>query len=99
MCITYVVIGDTVVNNSITVRLSPNDIKMIDRKIVEGYFTSRSDIIRYSIRRTIQDLESREQRLEELARLVQDKNISIKDIKKALKTAHKNTYRDMYGQD
>ena len=86
-------------NDSITVRLSPNDIKMIDRKIFEGYFTSRSDIIRYSIRRTIQDLESREQRLDELANLAQDKKISIKDIKKALKTAHRDTYRDMYGQD
>jgi Arc/MetJ-type ribon-helix-helix transcriptional regulator len=72
---------------------------MIDRKIVEGYFTSRSDIIRYSIRRMIQDLEAKEHKLDEIASLTQDKKISIKSIKKALKTAHQETYRDMYGQD
>ena len=86
-------------NNSITVRLSPNDIKMIDKKIVEGFFTCRSDVIRYSIRRTIQDLESKEHNLGDLVSLAQDKKISIKDIQKALKTTHKETYRDMYGQD
>lgn len=72
---------------------------MIDRKIIEGFFTNRSDVIRYSIRRTIQDLESKEHKLDELASRARDKNISIKDIQKALKTAHKETYRDMYGQD
>ncbi len=86
-------------NNSITVRLSPNDIKMIDRKIVEGFFTNRSDVIRYSIRRTIQDLEAKEHNLDELASLTQDRGISIRDIQKALRNAHRDTYSDMYGQD
>jgi Arc/MetJ-type ribon-helix-helix transcriptional regulator len=72
---------------------------MIDRKIVEGYFTSRSDIIRYSIRRTIEDIDKKDHKLDELANLAQDKKISIKDVKNALETAHKDTYRDMYGQD
>ena len=86
-------------NNSITVRLSPNDIKMIDKKIIEGFFTNRSDVIRYSIRRTIQNLDLKENNLDILASIAQDKQISIKDIQKALKTAHLETYRDMYGED
>ena len=86
-------------NSSVTVRLSPRDIAMIDKKIHEGYFTSRSDVIRYSIRYLINDLESKERRLEVFREKAAKENISMKDIVEAVRKARKEVYLEVYGDD
>ena len=86
-------------NSSVTVRLSPRDIAIIDKKIHEGYFTSRSDVIRYSIRYLINDLESKERRLEVFREKAAKENISMKDIVEAVRKARKEVYLEVYGDD
>ena len=85
-------------NNSITVRLSPHDIGLIDKKIKEGYFTSRSDVIRYSIRHLLHELESREHNLDILADIAGSKDITMEDIRKAIRKERKETYEDVYSE-
>ncbi|MCK5772597.1 MAG: ribbon-helix-helix protein, CopG family [Thermoplasmata archaeon] len=43
-------------NVSITIRLSPKDIALIDNRVKKGYFTNRSDAIRNSIRTHLRKL-------------------------------------------
>jgi Arc/MetJ-type ribon-helix-helix transcriptional regulator len=86
-------------NASITVRLAPHDIKIIDKKIDEGIFTSRSDVIRYSIRHTLSEIDSNERNLEILAEIAKERKITKKDVRKALKKAHIDVYQDVYGDD
>ena len=86
-------------NGSITVRLSHQDIKMIDKKIIEGYFTSRSDVIRHSIRRTLNELDAKKRNLEIIADIAESKNITMNKVRKSLKSIHRETYRDVYGDD
>ena len=72
---------------------------MIDKKIHEGYFTSRSDVIRYSIRYLINDLESKERRLEIFRERAAKENISMKEIIEAVRKARKEVYLEVYGDD
>jgi len=85
-------------NASITVRLSSHDIGLIDKKIMEGYFTSRSDVIRYSIRYMLHELEPRERKLDILADIAGSKDITMDDIRKAIRKERRETYEDVYGK-
>ena len=98
-CNSYVIISDTMSNASITVRLAPHDIKIIDKKIDEGMFTSRSDVIRYSIRHTLSEIDSNERNLDILAEIAKERKITKKDVRKALKKAHIEVYQEVYGDD
>ena len=98
-CNSCVIISDTMSNASITVRLAPHDIKIIDKKIEEGIFTSRSDVIRYSIRHTLSEIDSNERNLDILAELAKERKITKKDVRKALKKAHIEVYQEVYGDD
>lgn len=84
-------------NSSVTVRLSPRDVEMMDKKIIEGYFTSRSDIIRYSIRHLMDELDEKERRLDLLARIADEKDITMEDVREAVREARKEVYREVYG--
>ena len=86
-------------NASITVRLAPHDIKIMDKKIEEGIFTSRSDVIRYSIRHTLSEIDSKEKNLEILAEIAKERKITKEDVRKAIKKAHTKVYREVYGDD
>lgn len=94
---TIVIIGVTLQNSSVTVRLSPRDVEMMDKKIIEGYFTSRSDIIRYSIRHLMDELDEKERRLDLLARIADEKDITMEDVREAVREARKEVYREVYG--
>ena len=94
---TIVIIGITMQNSSVTVRLSPRDVEMMDKKIIEGYFTSRSDIIRYSIRHLMDELDEKERRLDLLARIADEKDITMEDVREAVREARKEVYREVYG--
>lgn len=86
-------------NKSITLRLSPYDLSLIDKKIMEGYFTSRSDAIRHSIRYLLHQFESKENNINILGDIAKDNNLKMTDIRKALKKVHKDSYREVYGND
>ena len=94
---TIVIIGVTLQNSSVTVRLSPRDVEMMDKKIIEGYFTSRSDIIRYSIRHLMDELDEKERRLDLLARIADEKDITMGDVREAVRKARKEVYKEVYG--
>ena len=86
-------------NGSITVRLSEKDIEMIDRKVKDGYFTSRSDLIRYYVRHHLVDWDEIERRRDEMARIMDEKGITRESLRKSLKKAHKEVYKEVYGDD
>lgn len=85
-------------NGSITVRLSPHDLILIDKRVKEGYFTSRSDVIRYSIRHTLQEFSKKEEKLAILSDIASSRSISMKTVRKAVRTEHDSTYEDVYGE-
>ena len=94
---TIAIIGITMQNSSVTVRLSPRDVEMMDKKVCEGYFTSRSDIIRYSLRHLMAELEEKERRLDLLARIADEKEITMDDVRDAVRKARKEVYKEVYG--
>ena len=85
-------------NDSITVRLSPHDLILIDKRVKEGYFTSRSDVIRYSIRHTLQEFLKNEEKLAILSDIASSRSISMKTVRKAVLAEHDSTYEDVYGE-
>lgn len=87
------------VNNSITVRLAPNDLDAIDKMVVDGYFTSRSDLIRASIRRYVDELRKTAPIISKLSREANRKSISREDVLKASRKARRDIYREVYGND
>lgn len=84
-------------NSSVTVRLSPRDVEMMDNKINEGYFTNRSDVIRYSLRHLMHELEEKERRLDILAKIADEKEITMGDVRDAVRKARKEVYKEVYG--
>ena len=97
--ITYVIIGDTIPNESITIRFAEEDLKQIDKKIKEGKFTSRSDFIRYAVRHNLFELNKLETNLDILADIAEEKKISMKDIRKSVRKTRRKVHREVYGND
>jgi Arc/MetJ-type ribon-helix-helix transcriptional regulator len=83
-------------NETITIRLSPRDVDLIDKRIEDGHFTSRSDAIRYFIRHVLNDMEERESRLKELEQVAQAKGITKDSSRKAVKKARKEVHEEIY---
>ena len=79
--------------------MSTYDIKMIDEMVNEGRFTSRSDAIRYSVRRQLESIDSFEAWRNEMARIADEKGITAEDIRKAAREARKVVYKEVYGDD
>ncbi len=96
LIITYVIIGNTMTNNSITIRLAPKDIEQIDNTIEAGYFTSRSDMIRTSLRHYIAELKSLPPIIEEMSQKADKKSITKEKIVKAARKARKQVYKEEY---
>ena len=96
---TIVIIGVTMKNSSVTVRLSPRDIGRMDKRIDEGYFTSRSDFIRHSLRHLMHELEEKERRLDLLSQIADKKNITMEDVRDAVRKARKEANEEVYGND
>jgi len=86
-------------NESITIRLSPKDVNMIDSKVKDGHFTSRSDLIRYSIRHVLTEMEIREQNLALLRDLARSKGITSESMREAVRRSRKEVYREVYGDE
>ena len=86
-------------NVSISVRLAPNDPVLIDKRVTEGLFTNRSDVIRHSIRQCLYEFEKREKVLREVADIAVEKGITMKDVRKSIPETRKEIYRDVYGDD
>lgn len=84
-------------NETITIRLSPRDVDMIDSKIKEGLFTSRSDLIRYSIRHVLNEMEIREQNLALLRDLASSKGITKDSLGNVLKETREEVFKEVYG--
>ena len=85
-------------NGSITVRLSPQDLILIDKKVKEGYYTSRSDVIRYSIRHTLREYAKKDEELDILSDIASSRSISMKKVRKAIRTEHDLAFEDVYGK-
>jgi len=94
-----VLIVITMTNETITVRLSPKDIETIDRSIEEGHFTSRSDLVRYSVRHTLMQMNESDRKFELIKEFAKGKRIDRASVTKALKDARKKVHEDVYGDD
>ena len=84
-------------NVSITIRLSPRDIALIDNRVRKGYFTNRSDAIRNSIRTHLRKLEASPNG---------EKSVPISKFKKYLGRngerkveLHERVFSDTFGYD
>ena len=86
-------------HNTLTVRLSPNDMKLIDKRILEGFYTSRSDAVRFSIRAQLGEDARSEERLKELILAARTKGLTRSKVRSSLKKAHTDVYREVYGDD
>ena len=86
-------------NVSISVRLAPNDLVLIDKRVTEGLFTNRSDVVRHSIRQCLYEFEKRKKVLREVADIAVEKGITMKDVRKSIRKTRKEIYRDVYGDD
>ena len=86
-------------NETITVRLSPKDIEVMDRSIEEGYFTSRSDLVRYSVRHTMMEMNAKERDFELIREFAKEKRIDKNTVTKTLRSARKRIHREVYGDD
>jgi putative addiction module CopG family antidote len=89
---------NTMSNETVTVRLSPHDVEMIDRRIEDGHFTSRSDVIRYSVRHILNGMEERESRLKELADSARSKGITMESARMAVREARGEIHEEIYGK-
>lgn len=87
------------VNATITIRLSPKDIATIDRSVNEGFFTSRSDLVRYSVRHTLMQMDESERKFELIKGFTKDKKIDAPSVNKALKDARRKAHKEVYGDD
>ena len=85
-------------NDSITVRLAPKDIERMDRLISAGHFASRSDLIRSSVRSTL-DRREVPPIIEEMRRIGAEKGITTEDIVKAVRKVRREIYQEEYGDD
>ncbi len=72
---------------------------MIDEKVKGGYFTSRSDVIRYSVRKQLETMESIDAFRERLSRIADEKGITAEDIRQDVREARKVVYKEVYGDD
>lgn len=86
-------------NETITIRLSPKDVDMIDSKVKEGHFTSRSDLIRYSIRHVLNEMEVREQNLAFLKDLTAYKRITRDSLRRSIRESREEVFEEVYGND
>jgi Arc/MetJ-type ribon-helix-helix transcriptional regulator len=84
-------------NETITIRLSPKDVDMIDSRVKNGHFTSRSDLIRYSIRHVLNEMEVREQNLSLLRESARSKGITRDSVRKAVRESREEVYEEVYG--
>lgn len=89
----------TVANETITVRLSPKDIETMDRSIDEGLFTSRSDLVRYSVRHTLMQMNESERRFELIKDFAKGKDISRGAVTNSLKGSRRKVHKEVYGDD
>ncbi|MCI0480851.1 MAG: ribbon-helix-helix domain-containing protein [Candidatus Dadabacteria bacterium] len=86
-------------NSTITVRLSDQDIRLIDKNITDGRYTSRSDVIRTSIRQTLRDSQLADERLTLLAELAKSKRLTQGRIDKDLRAVRRKLYKEEYPDD
>ncbi len=86
-------------NDSITVRLAPMDIEAMDRLIEAGHYTSRSDLVRTSIRKTIGSGREIPPIFDKMARMADEKGITTEDIVKAVRKYRPLVYKEVYGDD
>ncbi len=86
-------------NGSLTIRLASKDILDIDDLISKGYFTSRSDIIRTSVRHYIHELHKMPAFIREMSREADRKRITRDKIVKVAKKTRKQVYKEVYGDD
>ncbi len=59
----------------------------------------KDQIIRYSIRHTLSEIDSNERNLDILAEIAKERKITKKYVRKALKKAHIEVYQEVYGDD
>jgi len=86
-------------NSTITVRLSEHDIQLIDKNITDGRYTSRSDVIRTSIRQTLRESQLADERLKLLAELAKSKHLTQDRINKDVRTVRHKLYKEEYPDD
>ncbi len=84
-------------NVSITIRLSPGDIKLIDDVVEKGEFTNRSDAIRDSIRTHLRRMgadkrEVRDHKPHEVASPRSERTVKKLEL-------HERVLRDAFGYD
>ncbi len=86
-------------NDSITIRFARKDLERIDEMVHQGYYTSRSDLIRTGVRHLIFDMAKAEEKLEGSRRFAEENGITMEDIRKTIREVRPQLYKDVYGDD
>jgi len=86
-------------NSSVTIRLAPHDIELLDLLIENGYFTNRSDALRTSFRHYTQKFQKMPVFIQEMSEKADHKGITTKDIVEASRKNRKSTYEELYEND
>ncbi len=85
--------------STIGIRLADHDVERIDRRIKEGYYTSRSDFIRASVREKIRELDEREGHASLLRDMARERGITDEDVIKAARKVRKEMYAREFPDD
>jgi len=86
-------------SSTIGIRLSDYDVERMDRTIKDGYFTSRSDFIRVSIREKLKQVEDKEGYAYIIRRIARERGISDDDVIEAARKARKDLYSKEFNDD
>jgi len=86
-------------NSTIGIRLSDYDVERMDRTIKDGYFTSRSDFIRESVREKLKELEEKEGYAYIIRRVAKERGINDVDVIEAARKARKDLYSKEFEND
>ena len=84
-------------NSSITLRLAPRDIIEIDDLITKGFFTSRSDLIRTSVRHYVNEIHKMPSFIQEMSAKADEKQITKEKIVTSARKARPKVYKEAYG--
>ena len=85
--------------STIGIRFAENDVEKIDRRIKDGYYTSRSDLIRASVREKLKELDQREGHAFMLREIARNRGITDEDVIESARSVRERMYAREFPDD
>jgi len=86
-------------SSTIGIRFAEHDVEKIDRRIKDGYYTSRSDFIRASVREKLKELDQREGHAFILREITRKRGITDEDVIESAKSVRERMYSKEFTDD